>query len=205
MAVDGVRPQRARPLCRRVVGAPHNPISSALAVEGVRSLISTLPRLVADGQDMAARPRDHLRYLPRGGRLRGGRFRTAPQGVPRPRRTREQHRRAESDHGGRVRDGDDTAEDHRLAAAGGEGVEGAEQRAGADQRQQGPGGGQRGAQAPDAACRTEPVEPVSDSGVLESATVIVRPSSARSTSAGAPAGTSTFACTVYCPEGRTCR
>ncbi|MGW0828707.1 hypothetical protein [Streptomyces sp. NPDC002845] len=55
MAVDDVRPQRARPLRRRVVGALHNPISSALAVEGVRSLISALPRLVADGQDMAAR------------------------------------------------------------------------------------------------------------------------------------------------------
>jgi alcohol dehydrogenase class IV len=33
----------------------HNPISSALAVEGVRSLASALPRIVADGQDVAAR------------------------------------------------------------------------------------------------------------------------------------------------------
>lgn len=33
----------------------HNPISSALAVEGVRSLASSLPRIVADGQDAAAR------------------------------------------------------------------------------------------------------------------------------------------------------
>ncbi|MDX3612802.1 MULTISPECIES: maleylacetate reductase [Streptomyces] len=33
----------------------HNPISSALAVEGVRSLASALPRVVADGQDVAAR------------------------------------------------------------------------------------------------------------------------------------------------------
>ncbi|MCX4853201.1 maleylacetate reductase [Streptomyces canus] len=33
----------------------HNPISSALAVEGVRSLASSLPRIVADGQDVAAR------------------------------------------------------------------------------------------------------------------------------------------------------
>jgi len=33
----------------------HNPISSALAVEGVRSLASSLPRVVADGRDVAAR------------------------------------------------------------------------------------------------------------------------------------------------------
>ncbi|WP_045560215.1 maleylacetate reductase [Streptomyces sp. FxanaA7] len=33
----------------------HNPISSALAAEGVRSLASSLPRIVADGQDVAAR------------------------------------------------------------------------------------------------------------------------------------------------------
>ncbi|MFI8787933.1 maleylacetate reductase [Streptomyces sp. NPDC055105] len=33
----------------------HNPISSALAVEGVRSLASSLPRIVADGQDVHAR------------------------------------------------------------------------------------------------------------------------------------------------------
>lgn len=33
----------------------HNPISSALAVEGVRSLASALPRIVADGQDVGAR------------------------------------------------------------------------------------------------------------------------------------------------------
>ncbi|MFI1358700.1 maleylacetate reductase [Streptomyces sp. NPDC020898] len=33
----------------------HNPISSALAVEGVRSLASALPRIVADGQDVVAR------------------------------------------------------------------------------------------------------------------------------------------------------
>lgn len=33
----------------------HNPISSALAVEGARSLASSLPRIVADGQDAAAR------------------------------------------------------------------------------------------------------------------------------------------------------
>ncbi|MFK0113321.1 maleylacetate reductase [Streptomyces sp. NPDC091217] len=33
----------------------HNPISSALAVAGVRSLASALPRIVADGQDIAAR------------------------------------------------------------------------------------------------------------------------------------------------------
>ncbi|MER5184008.1 maleylacetate reductase [Streptomyces sp. NPDC002896] len=33
----------------------HNPISSALAVEGVRSLASSLPRIVADGQDVGAR------------------------------------------------------------------------------------------------------------------------------------------------------
>jgi alcohol dehydrogenase class IV len=37
----------------------HNPISSALAVEGVRSLASSLPRIVADSQDVAAR-RDML-------------------------------------------------------------------------------------------------------------------------------------------------
>ncbi|UUU35586.1 maleylacetate reductase [Streptomyces sp. CA-210063] len=33
----------------------HSPINSALAVEGVRSLASALPRIVADGQDVAAR------------------------------------------------------------------------------------------------------------------------------------------------------
>ncbi|WP_327348110.1 maleylacetate reductase [Streptomyces europaeiscabiei] len=33
----------------------HNPISSALAAEGVRSLASALPRIVADGQDVPAR------------------------------------------------------------------------------------------------------------------------------------------------------
>lgn len=33
----------------------HNPISSALAVEGVRSLASALSRIVADGQDVGAR------------------------------------------------------------------------------------------------------------------------------------------------------
>ena len=64
----------------------HNPVTSALALEGVRAIRRSLPRRDGQPDDLDARSRPAVRRLPvgHGARCHGGR--PAPQALPRPRR-----------------------------------------------------------------------------------------------------------------------